>query len=56
MNFGEFLTGEVRRIPLLGTWVNKGGRKGRRPDKDSTQRSTSKVPSSTRVSWLLTGS
>ena len=23
-NFLELRTGEVRRIPLLGTWVNKG--------------------------------
>jgi hypothetical protein len=23
-NFLELCTGEVRRIPLLGTWVNKG--------------------------------
>jgi hypothetical protein len=30
-NFGEFRTGEVRRIPLPGTWVNKGKKKGRGP-------------------------
>src|SRR5829696_171814 len=28
-NFREFCTGEVRRRPLLRTWVNRGIRKGR---------------------------
>jgi hypothetical protein len=35
-NFREFRTCEVRRIPLLRRWVNKGKKKGRllgnRPD------------------------
>jgi hypothetical protein len=31
VNFVEFLTHEVRRIPLLSTWVNKGKRKGQYP-------------------------
>jgi hypothetical protein len=26
-NFREYLTGEVRRIPLLGTWVDKGNQR-----------------------------
>jgi hypothetical protein len=30
LNFGECPKGEVRRIEILGTWVNKGMEKGRR--------------------------
>ncbi len=30
-NFRELRTGEVRRIPLLRTWVNKGKREGLGP-------------------------
>jgi hypothetical protein len=30
-NFRELRTGEVRRIHLLGTWVNKGKKEGSRP-------------------------
>jgi hypothetical protein len=28
VDFREFNTGEVRRTPLLGTWVNKGEKGG----------------------------
>ena len=29
VTFREFYKGEVRRIPILGSWVNKGMKKGR---------------------------
>ena len=33
MDFRERRQRELRRTPLLGTWVNKGKKKGRRIDK-----------------------
>jgi hypothetical protein len=35
LNFREAPTGEVRRIPILGTWVNKGKKK--RKDQSSQE-------------------